>query len=177
MSQKCFSYETILFSLSPKHWQTCILVNKQTIFWDKYSSNIYGARGSYITFRFVIFSSPFIWCHSKKTASGPSLLTANEEAQVQWKRNLVFTMSLWIHKQNLYILSIHDTIFSCKFSFKISASGNVLIVSSSPQFSLGTYFYHCTQSCPPTEEGTWRCFCYNRADWLHTFLKQLWQSE
>lgn len=159
-----FLWNNLLFWPPPKHWQTCILVNKLTIFWDKYSSNIYCARGSYITCLFCdLVSSPFIWWNSKKTASGPNLLTVNEEAQVQWKSNLIITL-LWIHKQNLLPLSIHNTIFSCEFSFKTSASGNFLIVSSSSQFSLGTYFYHCTQTCPPIREETWLLLL--RYSWL-----------
>lgn len=144
----------------PKHWQTSILINKQTIFWDKYSSNIDAARGSYVTCLCCdLLSYPFIWWNSKKTDSGPNLLTVNEKAQVQWKGNLIFITTLWIHKQNLLVLSKHDTIFSCKFSFKISASSNLLIISSSPQFSLGTHSYHHTQTCRPIEDRGWLCIC------------------
>lgn len=74
---------------------------------------------------------------------------------IQWKSNLTFTTLLWIHEQNSLVLSTHDTIFSCKFSFKTPASGNLLIVSSSSQFSLGRYFYCCAQMCSPIKEGTW----------------------
>lgn len=81
------------------------------------------------------------------------------------RSNRIFTKLLWIHKQNLFVLSIHDTVFSCKFSFKTSASGNLFIVFFSSQFPLrNLFFYHWAQTCPPIEEGTWLLLL--RYSWL-----------